>query len=274
MRLASSPSISETPSVTISRVRSAPRSSSGAVTRPARPATTAADDEAERRIVEAGAREDGGGIGAEPEERRVPQRDDARKPRMRSSDSANRPATSDLVDERGARRGRRGSPRGSRARRRSRASASAPDARDAPRDGARGLGVRRAHRAVPAREQALRADDQRRHHHRVDDEGADRGDVIFAGDVEHAEQQRAEQRAEDAVRAADGDDDEERHQELDRKGRIDAADDVGGERAAEAGQAAADREGDGEQAVDIDAEPRRDARRRRPPRATARRTAS
>ena len=56
---------------------------------------------------------------------------------------------------------------------------------------------------VPAREQPLRPHDQRHHHHGVDDEGADRGDVIFAGDVEHAEQQRAEQGPQDAVRAAD-----------------------------------------------------------------------
>ena len=111
----------------------------------------------------------------------------------------------------------------------------------------------------PAREQALRAHDQGHDHHGVDDEGADRGDIIFAGDVEHAEQQRAEQRAQNAVRAADGDDDQERHQEFDRKGRIDAADDIGGERAAQPGKAAADGEGDGEDAVDVDAEPVGDA---------------
>ena len=82
---------------------------------------------------------------------------------------------------------------------------------------------------------------------RVDDEGADRGDVILARDVEHAEQQRAEQRAQNAVRAADRDDDQEGDQKLDRKRGVDAADDVGRQRPAEAGEPAADGEGDGEQ---------------------------
>ena len=89
---------------------------------------------------------------------------------------------------------------------------------------------------------------------RVDDETADGGDIIFARDVEHAEQQGPEQRAQNPVRAADGDDDEERDQKLDREGRIDAADDVRGERAAQSRKAAADGEGDSKNAVDIDPE--------------------
>ena len=76
----------------------------------------------------------------------------------------------------------------------------------------------------------MRTQDECDHHHPVDDEGADRGDVIFSRDVEHAEQQRAEQGAHDSVRAADGDDDEEGHQEFDWKRGIDPADDIGGER--------------------------------------------
>ena len=179
----------------------------------------------------------------------------------------------DFVDQGRARGNRRRSPPAPRARTRSPASASARGAADARR-GASGSSERVG--ALIARrpgEQALRAQDQRDDHHHVDDEGADRGDVIFAGDVEHAEQQRAEQRAQNAVRAADRDDDQERDHEFEREGRIDAADDIGGERAAEPGEAAADREGDREQQVDVDRRADGDARivdRGAQPRAEAR----
>src|ERR1700733_14974786 len=105
---------------------------------------------------------------------------------------------------------------------------------------------------VPARKQSLRTHEEGDDHHAVDDEGADRGRVIFSRDVQHAEQERADQGANDPVCAADGHDDEESHQEFHRERRIDAADDIGGKRSAQAGKPAADREGDGEDAVDID----------------------
>ena len=85
------------------------------------------------------------------------------------------------------------------------------------------------------------------------------GDVVFAGDVGDAEQQRGDERAGDARRAADRHDDQEVDHELERKVRIEA-EDLGAERAAEAGEARADREGDGEHRIDVDAEAARHAR--------------
>ena len=76
LRLASSPSISETPSVTMSRVRSPPRSRSGAVTRPATAATAAPKASPSMGSARPPAGENGRGIGAKAEERRVAERDD------------------------------------------------------------------------------------------------------------------------------------------------------------------------------------------------------
>ena len=78
LRLASSPSISATPIVTISRVRSEPRSSSGAVASPSARGERAGDRRARAvGIGETLAREDRRGVGAEAEEGRVTERDDA-----------------------------------------------------------------------------------------------------------------------------------------------------------------------------------------------------
>ena len=66
--------------------------------------------------------------------------------------------------------------------------------------------------------------------------------VVLAGDVGDAEQQRGEERAGDARRAADRDDDQEVDHELEREGRIEP-EDLGAERAAEAGEPGADGEG-------------------------------
>src|SRR6266567_3616611 len=65
-----------------------------------------------------------------------------------------------------------------------------------------------------AAEQALRPPDQHRDHDGVDDEGTELGDVILAGDVGDAQQQRGEERSGDAGSAADGDDDQEIDQEF------------------------------------------------------------
>src|SRR6187399_1864698 len=99
------------------------------------------------------------------------------------------------------------------------------------------------------REQALRTPEQDRDHQRVDDEGAELGDVVLAGDIGDAEQQRGEQRAGDRRRSADRDDDQEIDHELERERRIEP-EHFGAERAAKPGEAGADGEGEQEDAID------------------------
>src|SRR5579883_173043 len=109
-----------------------------------------------------------------------------------------------------------------------------------------------------AREQPLRAPQQHDDHDAVDDEGAERGQIIFAGDVADAEQDRGDERARDAGGAADRDDDEKVDEVLEREDRIEA-EDLRAERAAERSEPGAEREGETEHCADIDAEPARDA---------------
>ena len=72
--------MSEMPSVTISRVRSAPRSSSGAVTRPSDGGDGCAQSEPKRRVGEAPARQNRRRIGAEAKERSMSERDNPGQP--------------------------------------------------------------------------------------------------------------------------------------------------------------------------------------------------
>ena len=73
----SRPAASATPSVTIRRVRSVPRSTRKLVAKPSSVATRGADGEAQQRIAARVLREQAGGIRAEPEERGVTERHDA-----------------------------------------------------------------------------------------------------------------------------------------------------------------------------------------------------
>src|SRR5450755_1130207 len=107
-----------------------------------------------------------------------------------------------------------------------------------------------------AGEQSLRPPDQHDDHDGVDDEGAERRHVIFAGDVADAEHERGEKRTRDARRAADRHHDQEVDHEFEREGRIEAQD-FGAERAAEAGEARPESEGERENPIDIDAQPAR-----------------
>ena len=99
---------------------------------------------------------------------------------------------------------------------------------------------------------------QQAEHHQIDQERADRREIIFAGHVADAEQHGGGEGAADRAEAADRDHDQHVDEISERKRRIEA-DDVDGERAAEAGKPAAEREGDGERAIDVDAEPARHA---------------
>src|ERR1044072_2918101 len=83
-----------------------------------------------------------------------------------------------------------------------------------------------------AREQALRPPDQHHDHDDVDDERAELRRVVFAGDVAEAEQQRGDERAGDARRAADRHHDQEVDHELEWEVRVEP-EDLGAERAAQ-----------------------------------------
>ena len=77
-RLAISHRTSATPSVTISRVRSEPRSTRKLVTKPSTVAAQAGDEQRQHRLLDdAVLGEEARDIGAEAEERRVAERDDA-----------------------------------------------------------------------------------------------------------------------------------------------------------------------------------------------------
>jgi hypothetical protein len=62
--------------------------------------------------------------------------------------------------------------------------------------------------AIARENRPLRPPDQHHDHDDVDDERAELRRVVFAGDVAEAEQQRGDERAGDARRAADGHDDQ------------------------------------------------------------------
>ena len=96
--------MSETPSVTMSRVRSAPRNRSGAVAKPTIAATSGAEDEPERRVGEALAGEDCRGIGAEAEERRMPERHDSGQSEDEIERQGEEAGDQHLVDDRRPRR--------------------------------------------------------------------------------------------------------------------------------------------------------------------------
>src|SRR3954471_7924808 len=84
-----------------------------------------------------------------------------------------------------------------------------------------------------AREQSLRAPDQDHDHDRVNDEGAERWHIIFAGDVADTEQECRKKRPRDARGAAHGHDDQKVDHEFEREARIEP-EDFRAERAAEA----------------------------------------
>src|SRR5438876_3880040 len=103
----------------------------------------------------------------------------------------------------------------------------------------------------PAREQQQQDD-----HRDVNDEGSDLRRVIFAGDVEHAEYQRGDQRALNRAGPANRDDEQEVHHVFERERGVEAQH-IDPEPAAQPRQARAEGEGQAEHAVDVDAEPRR-----------------
>ena len=103
LRLASSPSISDTPSVTISRVRSVPRSTSGAVTRPASPATRLATSRPSVGSARPRLAEDPRRVGAEAEERGVTERDEAGVAEREVERQREQAEDEDFVDQQRAR---------------------------------------------------------------------------------------------------------------------------------------------------------------------------
>ena len=109
-----------------------------------------------------------------------------------------------------------------------------------------------------AGEKAFRPPDEDDDHDGVDDEAADRRDVVFAGDVGDAEDQRRDERAGQRAGAADGHHDQEIDEELERETRVEA-EELRAERAAQPGQPGTDGEGDGKEEVDLDAEAAGDA---------------
>ena len=117
----------------------------------------------------------------------------------------------------------------------------------------------RAHLPAARANRPCGRQDQHDDHDGVDDEGAELRDVVLAGDVADADQERGEERSGDARGAADRHHDQEIDHEFQREGRVEA-EDLRAERAAEAGEAGAEREGEREHAVDVDAEPARHAR--------------
>src|SRR5450631_3819668 len=107
-----------------------------------------------------------------------------------------------------------------------------------------------------AGEQSLRPPDQHDNHDGVDDEGAERRHVIFAGDVADAEQKRGEKRASNARCAPDRHHDQKVDHEFEREAWVETQD-LDTERATEAGQARPKGESERENPIDVDAEPAR-----------------
>src|SRR5262245_7038532 len=107
-----------------------------------------------------------------------------------------------------------------------------------------------------AGEQAPWPQDQHDDHDGIDDEGPELGDVVLAGDVSDADQQRGHERAGNARCAAYGHDDQKVDHEFKGKGRIES-EDLGTERAAQPCEAGAESKCDGEYGIDVDAEPAR-----------------
>ena len=190
--LATSCSTSATASVTISRVRSLPRSTSRLVSEAQHRRDDDGDRQAGVRIGRHQLAEDAGGIGARAEEGGMAQRDDAGIAQDQIEREREQGEDRDLVQQQVLARRQRTARRRPAARRRSR-----PAPAGAPREACLG-----AHLAP--REQAVRPQHQHDDQHDVDDEAAQRrGEVVFAGDVGDAEQQRGEERSHDPRRAAD-----------------------------------------------------------------------
>ncbi len=188
--LATSPSTSATPSVTIRRVRSLPRSTRKLVSeaqRPRRPRWR-------RRAPASGSRGDvlgqkAGGVGADAEEGGVAQRDDAGIAQDQVEREREQGEDRDLVQDQVLAR-----------RQEQRGEGQQPehDLGPAPaRRAARGL----AAAVIVPRSSCARANrpcgrsTSTTIMHEIDDEGAERRQVIFAGDVGHAQQQRGERTA-------------------------------------------------------------------------------
>src|SRR6516225_9544828 len=110
-----------------------------------------------------------------------------------------------------------------------------------------------------AGEQPLRPQDQEHDHDRVDDEGSEPGNVIFAGNVSDADEEGSEERPGNARGTADRYHDEKIDHVFQWKGRIET-EDLRAQRAAEPRQPRAEGEGEREHSVDVDAEPAGDAR--------------
>src|SRR4029453_6100531 len=102
-----------------------------------------------------------------------------------------------------------------------------------------------------AGEQALRPQDEHDDHDGVDDEGPEFGDVVLAGDVGDADQQRGYERPGDARGAADRHHDQKIDHVFEREGRIEA-ENLGAERPAQPGEPGPDGEGEREHRVDVD----------------------
>src|SRR6266581_7666091 len=108
-------------------------------------------------------------------------------------------------------------------------------------------------------EQAVRAPDQDHDHEGIDHEGAHLGNVVFAGDIADAKQQRGQKRSGDRGRSADGHHDQEVDHEFEREIWIEA-EDFRAQRAAKAGKPATKSKGEGKYLRYVDAEATRGAR--------------
>src|SRR5579859_3656753 len=105
----------------------------------------------------------------------------------------------------------------------------------------------------------MRSPQEDHDHDRVDDETTGAGQVVFAGNVGDAEDERGNKGAEERAPAADGDDNQEVDQEFQWKRRIEA-EELCAKGAAQSGETRADGESHGKYSPDIDAETAGDGR--------------
>ena len=202
-RFAASNSRKPMPSVTSRRVRSLPRTTIGVSTKATVALTRIAASRAEQRIGQSMARQDRRGVGAEAEERRVPERDDAAVSLQQVVGEREHRQHEDLRDQ-----------------------AEIARKREVARD-RRGQQERRKAELAQRRHAARLAspfgiERQDRDQEDVDHEGADRRHEVLEQRVDDAERDGRDERTADRSRPADRDDHQHDDEILERECRIEA----------------------------------------------------